>query len=66
MEMIERCNETINGMVWGAPMLVLLVATGVWMTARTGFFQIARLGHWWSRTVGSIFSDARVDRKSVV
>ena len=60
MEMIERCNETINGMVWGAPMLVLLVATGVWMTARTGFFQIARLGHWWSRTVGSIFSDARV------
>ena len=60
MEMIERCNEMINGVVWGLPMLVLLTATGVWMTVRTGFFQITRLGHWWSRTAGSIFSDAGV------
>lgn len=60
MGMIERCNEVINGAVWGPPMLVLLVTTGVWMTIRTGFFQISRLGHWWSRTVGSIFSDSYV------
>ena len=60
VEVIERCNNVINGIVWGAPMLVLLVSTGVWMTFRTGFFQITRLGHWWSRTMGSIFSDAHV------
>ena len=35
MALIESINSAINGFVWGVPMLVLLVGTGILMTLRT-------------------------------
>ncbi len=37
MEIIAAINDRI---VWGAPMLCLMLFTGVYFTARTGFFQL--------------------------
>lgn len=37
---IEALNNIINGFVWGAPMMILLVGTGVLLTVLTGFVQI--------------------------
>ena len=45
VELITNVNNTINGFVWGVPMLVLLVGTGILMTILTNFFQLSHLGH---------------------
>lgn len=37
---IERINGNINDVVWGIPMLLLLICTGIYLTVRTNFFQI--------------------------
>jgi AGCS family alanine or glycine:cation symporter len=41
---ITRANEWLNGIVWGPPMLILLVGTGLVLTVLTGFVQFRRLG----------------------
>ena len=56
MEIITQVNNSINGFVWGLFGLVLLIGTGILMTALTGFFQITRIKHWLQQTLGSLFS----------
>ncbi len=60
MDKIAEVNGIVNGFVWGVPMLVLLVGTGIWMTMRTGCFQLTHFGYWWKKTLGGIFSDRQV------
>ncbi len=57
---IEELNGAVNGFVWGLPMLILLVGTGILMTALTGFFQISHFGHWVRSTIGGIFQDKHI------
>nr|WP_122013600.1 sodium:alanine symporter family protein [Maliibacterium massiliense] len=54
-ETVARVNGYINDFVWGPVMLVLLVGTGIWLSARTGFFQVRRFGHIMKNTVGRLF-----------
>ncbi|HFI0960388.1 TPA: alanine/glycine:cation symporter family protein [Streptococcus suis] len=35
--------QTINNFVWGLPLLLLLVGTGVYLTVRLGVFQVSKL-----------------------
>ena len=44
IETIERGNAWLNGYVWGPPMIVLLIGTGVALTVLTGGVQFRRLG----------------------
>ena len=60
VEFIANVNDAVNGFVWGLPMLILLVGTGIIMTALTGFFQVTHIGHWFSNTLGSIFKSKHV------
>ncbi len=53
MGTINAVNEFINEIVWGAPMLILLLATGAYFSARTGFFQIRHIGLWLRSTIFS-------------
>ena len=62
VELITNVNNAINGFVWGVPMLVLLVGTGILMTILTRFFQLSHLGHWFKNTVGGIFHDKHVTK----
>ena len=62
VELIANVNNAINGFVWGVPMLVLLVGTGILMTILTKFFQLSHLGHWFKNTVGGIFHDKHVTK----
>ncbi len=59
-DVIASVNSSVNGFVWGVPMLVLLVGTGIMMTARTKFFQISHFKHWIGKTIGAVFSDRKV------
>jgi len=35
----------VNGIVWGWPMIVLLLGTGLWLTLRLRFIQVRHFGH---------------------
>lgn len=59
---IEQVNSVINNFVWGVPMLILLVGTGILMTILTKCFQITHIGHWFKNTLGSIFTDKKVTK----
>ncbi|HEY8550157.1 MAG TPA: sodium:alanine symporter family protein [Vicinamibacterales bacterium] len=44
LETIAAWNGALNSLVWGWPMIVLLVGTGLLLTILTGFVQFRRLG----------------------
>lgn len=60
LNLVESVNSAINGFVWGLPMLILLVGTGILMTCLTGLFQVTHIGHWMHNTIGGIFRDKHV------
>ena len=51
---LTEFNNSINSFVWGKGLYLLLV-TGVIMTLVTGVFQITKIKHWFSETLGSLF-----------
>ena len=57
---ITNVNNTINGIVWGWPALILLGFVGVLMTVLTKVFQISHFGHWMKHTIGAIIGDRNV------
>jgi AGCS family alanine or glycine:cation symporter len=44
IDLITRANAWLNGLVWGPPMLLLLVGTGLLLTILTGAVQFRHLG----------------------
>ena len=56
IEMIASANDAVNGAVWGLPGLILLIGTGILMTCLTKFFQVVHIGHWFKKTLGSLFT----------
>ena len=47
--------EVLDNIAWGPWMLVLLVGTGVYLSARMGFLQFTGFGHIMKNTAGRIF-----------
>ena len=61
VEIIEAINKPLNSFAWGPIMLVLLVGTGIFLSARTGFVQVRRFGYIMKNTVGSLFKKSDKD-----
>ncbi len=57
---VAKVNGVINDFVWGIPMLVLLIGTGILMTILTRGFQITHFAHWVKRTIGGIFTNKHI------
>ena len=55
MAIIETINSAINTVVWGKPMLVLLVGAGILLTIRTFGVQFRKFGYAMKNTAGKIF-----------
>ncbi len=55
LKAIESVNNEINGVIWGAFGLLLLVGTGIIVTVLTRFFQVTHIGLWFKNTLGSLF-----------
>ena len=60
LETITNINNAVNNIVWGIPMLILLVGTGILMTLLTKFFQLSHIGYWMKNTIGGIFTDKHI------
>ena len=54
LTLISEWNAWLNGYVWGAPMIVLLMGTGVVLTLLTGFVQFRHLGFALKEVLGKI------------
>jgi len=54
VETIARWISWLNGYVWGAPMMILLVGTGVLLTVLTGFVQFRYLGYALKEVLGKL------------
>ena len=55
MEWLAKINDSVNGVVWGIPMLVLLVGAGLILSCMTGFIQFRKFGYAMRNTLGRIF-----------
>ncbi|MCQ2741182.1 MAG: sodium:alanine symporter family protein [Alphaproteobacteria bacterium] len=55
MEIITKVNDFINGIVWGVPLMLLIVATGVYFTIRLKFFQFAHPIYIFKETIVKAF-----------
>ncbi|QTM98324.1 amino acid carrier protein [Sediminibacillus dalangtanensis] len=58
-KLLDMIN-TVSGYVWGPPLLILLVGTGIYLTLRLGFLQIRSLPY----ALKLAFSPAKQDKKS--
>lgn len=56
MDKLLELNSSVNSFVWGPPMLVLLIGTGVYLTLRTNFFAITKIGYVLKNTLMKMFS----------
>ncbi|MBQ7580471.1 MAG: sodium:alanine symporter family protein [Clostridia bacterium] len=56
LEKLTEYNGVVNDFIWGNIGLFLLIGTGILMTILTKFFQVSHLPHWWSKTIGKMFS----------
>ena len=52
---INEIVNYLNGIAWGPWMLILLVGTGVYLSARVGFIQFAKFGYVMKNTIGKVF-----------
>ena len=44
IEAIEKVNNVVNGIVWGWPMIIMILGTGILITVRLRAMQIRKLG----------------------
>ncbi len=51
----EKIVNMLNDIAWGPWMLLLLVGTGVYLSAKVGFIQFTKFGYAMKNTLGKIF-----------
>jgi AGCS family alanine or glycine:cation symporter len=61
LDAITRANAWLNGLVWGPPMLVLLMGTGILLTIVTGAVQFRHLGTALVEVLGKLRQPAQGD-----
>ena len=65
MEIIQNINEKISGIVWGIPMITLLLAAGIFLTLRLRFIQFSKFGYAIKNTIGKVFSAPKAGKGEV-
>ena len=60
--------DWLNGILWGVPLIALMIITGLYFTIRSGFFQFRHFGWILKHTVGTLAQkDTKVtDDKKVI
>lgn len=63
IEIISHYNSILNGIVWGVPMLCLILGVGVFYAIRTKFFQITHAKDVYDNTIKGIINSSK-DKES--
>jgi len=59
LDSIISLHEALNNLVWGVPLIVILMGTGIFLTLWTGGVQFRRLGLAFREVLGKLFSKGR-------
>ncbi len=59
MELVSKINASVNAFVWGIPMLILIMGTGLYFTLRTGALQFFKF----PLVMKKIFRSAKTETK---
>ena len=51
IEGIAKANAFLNNIVWGWPMIILILGTGILITVRTKVMQVRKFGTSWKETI---------------
>ncbi len=51
LQLVTKVNDAINGVVWGWPMIILILGTGILLTVRTKFLQVRKFGTSFGETI---------------
>jgi len=62
---IESIVAYLNGIAWGPWMLILLLGTGVYLSARVGFIQFTKFGYAMKNTIGKVFQKQEAGKGEV-
>ena len=65
VQVISNINNTINGFVWGLPMMILIMGVGIYLSVRCGFPQFCHFGHIMKNTLGKAFEKTETKKGSV-
>ncbi len=69
IDIITRVNKEVNTIVWGAPMLILILGIGLYFTLATRFFQLFKIKEICKKTIVAIFKNKSVtkskDKKAI-
>lgn len=65
VEFITKLNGTINGFVWGIPMMILILGVGVYLSIRCGFPQFRHFVHILKNTLGKAFEKSEKKEGSI-
>lgn len=57
-ESLVALGQGLHGLIWGVPLLALLLGTGVYFSVRTGLFQLRHMGLWLRKTLLACLSGA--------
>ena len=60
---VTHINSAINNVVWGIPMLALIILTGLFYTLRTKGFQFTHLGEVFQNTISGILNPNKKSKK---
>lgn len=55
LQTIEKINAAVNNFVWGVPAMVLIIGVGLYLSFRTQFVQLRKLGFAFQETIGRLF-----------
>ena len=55
MQFIADLNSKINGIVWGIPMMILILGAGIYLSIGCGFPQFTHFAHIMKNTLGKAF-----------
>lgn len=65
MDRLMEINSVVNDFVWGPPILVLIVGSGLYLSVATKFFSITKLGYILKNTFFKIFAKEQVGEGEV-
>ena len=55
LQTIEKINSVVNNFVWGVPAMACIIIVGLYLSIRTRFIQIRKLGYAFKETLGKVF-----------
>ena len=56
LDFLIEANRAANAFIWGVPAMAAIVGVGLWLSIRTRFIQVCRLGTVLRQTVGKVFA----------